>query len=125
MGKQTNKGKTVGQIASEVGIMNLATKGLGTRVIMIGTLTGECFFRNLCSIHSTYAPSTQASNGGSTTLSKPPWEWGQLVASNQAREYSPFSVLYAFSHMAFASVILEEHTDVHVPWVGFSQPRTI
>jgi len=40
MGKPTNKGKTVGQIASEVGIMNLATKGLGTRVIMIGTLTG-------------------------------------------------------------------------------------
>jgi len=40
MGKQTNKGKTVGQIASEVGIANLATKGLGTRVIMIGTLTG-------------------------------------------------------------------------------------
>jgi len=40
MGKQTNKGKSVGQIASELGIVNLATKGLGTRVIMIGTLTG-------------------------------------------------------------------------------------
>jgi solute carrier family 25 (mitochondrial phosphate transporter), member 3 len=40
MGKQANKGKSVGQIASEVGIANLATKGLGTRVIMIGTLTG-------------------------------------------------------------------------------------
>ena len=40
MGKAQNKGKGIGQIASEVGIVNLATKGLGTRVIMIGTLTG-------------------------------------------------------------------------------------
>lgn len=40
MGKEANRGKSVGVIASEVGLMNLATKGLGTRVIMIGTLTG-------------------------------------------------------------------------------------
>jgi solute carrier family 25 (mitochondrial phosphate transporter), member 3 len=40
MGKPTNKGKSLGQIASETGIANLATKGLGTRIIMIGTLTG-------------------------------------------------------------------------------------
>ncbi|KAG6897207.1 hypothetical protein C0992_003504 [Termitomyces sp. T32_za158] len=40
LGKAENKGKSVGQIASEVGVMSLATKGLGTRVIMIGTLTG-------------------------------------------------------------------------------------
>ena len=40
LGKASNKGKTIGQITSEVGIANLATKGLGTRVIMIGTLTG-------------------------------------------------------------------------------------
>jgi solute carrier family 25 phosphate transporter 3 len=40
LGKATNKGKTIGQITSEVGIANLCTKGLGTRVIMIGTLTG-------------------------------------------------------------------------------------
>ena len=40
MGKQANKGKSVGQIASETGIVTLATKGLGTRVLMIGTLTG-------------------------------------------------------------------------------------
>ncbi|KDR80561.1 hypothetical protein GALMADRAFT_240871 [Galerina marginata CBS 339.88] len=40
LGKSANKGKTVGQIASEVGFVGLATKGLGTRVIMIGTLTG-------------------------------------------------------------------------------------
>jgi solute carrier family 25 phosphate transporter 3 len=36
MGKKDNKGKSVGQIASETGIKTLATKGLGTRVIMIG-----------------------------------------------------------------------------------------
>lgn len=36
LGKKENKGKSAGTIASEVGIMNLATKGLGTRVIMIG-----------------------------------------------------------------------------------------
>jgi len=40
MGKAEHKGKSIGAIASEVGIANLATKGLGTRVIMIGTLTG-------------------------------------------------------------------------------------
>jgi len=40
MGKVEHKGKSVGQIASETGLMNLATKGLGTRIIMIGTLTG-------------------------------------------------------------------------------------
>ncbi len=51
MGKQTNKGKSVGQIASELGIVNLATKGLGTRVIMICTLAGELYFRKVCSMH--------------------------------------------------------------------------
>ena len=40
MGKPANKGKTLGQIASEAGLVTLATKGLGTRVLMIGTLTG-------------------------------------------------------------------------------------
>ncbi|PCH44164.1 mitochondrial carrier protein [Wolfiporia cocos MD-104 SS10] len=40
MGKPSNKGKGLGQIASEVGFASLATKGLGTRVLMIGTLTG-------------------------------------------------------------------------------------
>ena len=43
MGKPANKGKSIGQIASETGAMTLATKGLGTRVLMIGTLTGECY----------------------------------------------------------------------------------
>jgi solute carrier family 25 phosphate transporter 3 len=40
LGKSENKGKNLGTIAKEVGIVGLATKGLGTRVIMIGTLTG-------------------------------------------------------------------------------------
>ncbi|KAJ8094673.1 Cu/Pi carrier [Marasmius tenuissimus] len=40
LGKAENKGKSAGQIASEVGFGTLATKGLGTRVLMIGTLTG-------------------------------------------------------------------------------------
>ncbi|EKX74329.1 mitochondrial phosphate carrier protein, putative [Theileria equi strain WA] len=40
MGKAENKGKGFGQMAKEVGAFNLFTRGLGTRVIMIGTLTG-------------------------------------------------------------------------------------
>jgi len=40
MGKSANKGKSFGQIASEFGFLNLCTKGLSTRILMIGTLTG-------------------------------------------------------------------------------------
>ncbi|KAI0258907.1 mitochondrial carrier protein [Gloeopeniophorella convolvens] len=40
LGKPANKGKSLGAIVSEVGFGTLATKGLGTRVVMIGTLTG-------------------------------------------------------------------------------------
>jgi solute carrier family 25 phosphate transporter 3 len=40
MGKESNKGKGLGTIASEFGYSNLMTKGLATRIIMIGTLTG-------------------------------------------------------------------------------------
>eukprot|EP01064_Diplonema_japonicum_P006753 TRINITY_DN14583_c0_g1_i1.p1 TRINITY_DN14583_c0_g1~~TRINITY_DN14583_c0_g1_i1.p1 ORF type:complete len:311 (+),score=43.08 TRINITY_DN14583_c0_g1_i1:53-985(+) len=39
-GKESNKGKGFGQIASEMGTYNLFTKGLGVRILMIGTLTG-------------------------------------------------------------------------------------
>ncbi|EDO05937.1 Mitochondrial carrier family protein [Babesia bovis T2Bo] len=39
-GKEANKGKAVGQIVKEMGYLNLFTRGLGTRIIMIGTLTG-------------------------------------------------------------------------------------
>ncbi|KND04275.1 uncharacterized protein SPPG_00013 [Spizellomyces punctatus DAOM BR117] len=40
MAKPDNKGKSVGQIARETGMKRLLTGGLGTRVLMIGTLTG-------------------------------------------------------------------------------------
>lgn len=40
LGKADNKGKGFGQIAREVGYKNLMTKGLPTRILMIGTLTG-------------------------------------------------------------------------------------
>jgi solute carrier family 25 phosphate transporter 3 len=40
MGKASNQGKSFGQIASEQGAKNLFTKGIGVRIIMIGTLTG-------------------------------------------------------------------------------------
>jgi len=39
-GKTENKSKSFGQIAQEQGAKKLFTKGLGTRVLMIGTLTG-------------------------------------------------------------------------------------
>lgn len=39
LGKAENKGKSLGTIAKEVGVMNLFTKGLGARILMIGTLT--------------------------------------------------------------------------------------
>jgi len=35
-----NKNKSWGQLASDMGVKDLFLKGLGTRVIMIGTLTG-------------------------------------------------------------------------------------
>lgn len=40
MGNPLNKGKSMGTMAAEMGMANLFTKGLSTRVIMIGTLTG-------------------------------------------------------------------------------------
>lgn len=40
MGKAQNKGKSLGQIAGEVGFYKLCTAGIGTRILMIGTLTG-------------------------------------------------------------------------------------
>jgi solute carrier family 25 phosphate transporter 3 len=40
LGKAENKGKSMGQIATEVGFRDLALKGLMPRIVMIGTLTG-------------------------------------------------------------------------------------
>lgn len=58
MGKAENKGKGLGQIANETGFANLATKGLGTRIIMIGTLTGLQWwiydtFKTVCGMGTT------------------------------------------------------------------------
>jgi len=62
MGKASNKGKTFGQIASEIGTKNLLTKGLGTRVLMIGTLTGLQWW-----IYDTFKTSMgMGTTGGST-----------------------------------------------------------
>ncbi|KAJ7810586.1 mitochondrial carrier protein [Mycena olivaceomarginata] len=38
LGKAENKGKSVGKIISEVGFATLATKGLGTRIFMLGAI---------------------------------------------------------------------------------------
>lgn len=40
MGKPANRGKSLLAIAAEAGVVALATKGLGTRMLMTGTLTG-------------------------------------------------------------------------------------
>jgi len=40
MGKKENKGKTFGDLIKEQGWAKLFKNGLGTRIIMIGTLTG-------------------------------------------------------------------------------------
>lgn len=48
-GKPANKSEGISQISSETGAVALATKGLGTRVIVIGTLTGECYLQRLTS----------------------------------------------------------------------------
>jgi len=40
LSKADNKGKSIGTIISEVGVGNLMTKGLSTRIFMVGTLTG-------------------------------------------------------------------------------------
>ena len=39
-GNPENKSKSWGQMAGEMGTRDLFLKGLGTRIIMIGTLTG-------------------------------------------------------------------------------------
>lgn len=40
MSKAEHKGKSAVTIASEVGLVNLMTKGLGSRLVMVGSLTG-------------------------------------------------------------------------------------
>jgi solute carrier family 25 (mitochondrial phosphate transporter), member 3 len=61
MGKADNKGKSITTIAKETGVVTLATKGLGTRVLMIGrqirrplslTLLISCLCRQVHSLVS-------------------------------------------------------------------------
>lgn len=40
IGKAENKGKSLGEIINEQGLKRMVTKGLGTRIIMVGSLTG-------------------------------------------------------------------------------------
>ena len=40
IGKAENKGRSIGEIARIIGMKDLMTKGIGTRILMIGTLTG-------------------------------------------------------------------------------------
>jgi solute carrier family 25 (mitochondrial phosphate transporter), member 3 len=47
LGKPSNKGRSLGAIVEEIGWVALATKGLGTRIFMIGTLTGTSALFNL------------------------------------------------------------------------------
>jgi len=58
LGKKENKGKGFREIINEVGFKKLATAGLGTRIIMIGTLTGLQWwiydtFKTLCGMGTT------------------------------------------------------------------------
>jgi solute carrier family 25 phosphate transporter 3 len=58
IGKPANQGKSFGQIAGEIGMKNLMTAGLGTRIIMIGTLTGLQWyiydsFKTVCGLGTT------------------------------------------------------------------------
>jgi solute carrier family 25 phosphate transporter 3 len=66
-GKAKNAGKSFGQIATEFGYSNLFTKGLGTRIIMIGTLTGLQWW-----IYDTYKSmmGLGTSGGGNTAAKK-------------------------------------------------------
>lgn len=71
-GSPANQGKSFGQIAKEAGWKYLCTKGIGTRVIMIGTLTGlQVFVAFLDGGLTCFCPSP---SGGCTEPSNPPWD---------------------------------------------------
>jgi len=84
LGKSENKGKSLGTIAKEVGVVSLATKGLGTRVIMIGQYPILLLVpdKNEPIILLFQVPSL-ASNGGFMTPSRLPWAWVPLVANRR------------------------------------------
>jgi len=58
LSKKENRGKGFGEIAKEVGFKKLCTAGLGTRILMIGTLTGLQWwiydtFKTVCGMGTT------------------------------------------------------------------------
>ena len=97
MGRADNKGKSIGTIAEETGFLTLATKGLGARVIMIGTLTGPCcsvfLLEDRCS--DVWCPA-QVSSGGYTTRSRRRWASVQPVESSLTMSVSqPYDPTFA------------------------------
>lgn len=65
MGKAENKGKSFGQLAGEQGMSRLFLSGLGTRVIMIGTLTGLQWW-----IYDTYKTASGLGTSGGASIKK-------------------------------------------------------
>jgi solute carrier family 25 phosphate transporter 3 len=65
MGKASNKGKGFGTLAAEQGMVNLFTKGLGTRILMIGTLTGLQWW-----IYDAYKTANGLGTSGGAVLKK-------------------------------------------------------
>eukprot|EP00923_Selenidium_pygospionis_P043455 GHVN01074993.1.p1 GENE.GHVN01074993.1~~GHVN01074993.1.p1 ORF type:complete len:346 (+),score=33.74 GHVN01074993.1:198-1235(+) len=66
MGKPENKGKGFGTIVNEQGLKTMLTKGLGTRILMVGTLTGLQWW-----IYDTYKTAMgMGTTGGASTPSK-------------------------------------------------------
>jgi len=65
MSKAANKGKGFGQLAAEQGIVNLFTKGLGTRILMVGTLTGLQWW-----IYDAYKTANGLGTSGGAALKK-------------------------------------------------------
>uniref|UniRef100_A0A3B0MGX5 Mitochondrial phosphate carrier protein, putative n=1 Tax=Theileria annulata TaxID=5874 RepID=A0A3B0MGX5_THEAN len=82
MGKSENKGKSFGQMAREVGAFNLFTKGLGTRVLMIGTLTGLQWW-----IYDTFKCFI--------LYCRLPWEW-ERVGEDQSKKHKIPLILFLF-----------------------------
>jgi hypothetical protein len=89
-GKADNRGKSMGQIASETGAKALFTKGLGTRVFMIGEALSV-----LCEGHGRADGGRQVpslvSSGGSTTASSRRWASARPAASKRAPSSSSFA----------------------------------
>lgn len=65
MGRSENKGKSFGQMIEEQGWARLFKAGLGTRIIMIGTLTGLQWW-----IYDSYKSMMGLGTSGGTVVKK-------------------------------------------------------